>query len=254
MRISPRRALSALAVSGAVVLTAAACGGGSSSSHTSADAKTAPSAAASSPAADPFAGQTAHQIITAATAAMSSAHSMKVSGTMKESGSAMSLDLFMVKGVGCQGSIDMGSQGGTTIVVLGTTAWEKLDKATLVKAVGAAAAASVSGKYFKTTTTAKDFADLQAFCDLDTFAQGLGSAGDDPFTKGAVTTVDGRPALTLIDTKDQSRALVSLTAPYRIVGAVGPGSDGSITISYDLDTKITPPPASEVFDASKFGL
>ncbi|WP_042423009.1 hypothetical protein [Streptacidiphilus anmyonensis] len=256
MRIPPRRTLSVLAVAATVVLTATSCGGGTSSQHPSADAKTAPGAATSpSASADPFAGETANQILTGATASLASADSVKVAGTMKQSGGEMSIDLYMVKNVGCQGSIGMGSQGTVTMVALGKTVWEKLDQATLAGAVGKDEAAALKGKYFKTTSTAKDFQDLQSFCDLNTFAKGMANGSDDTYSKGAVTSTGGQQVLTLVDTKDHSSVLVSLTAPHRVLRAMGATpADGSITIGYDLGSKITPPPASEVVDASKYGM
>jgi hypothetical protein len=74
-------------------------------------------------------------------------------------------------------------------------------------------------------------------------------SNDNGFTKGEVGTVDGKPAIALIDKKDSSNLWVSTEGepvPLKREDASGPNAL-SFT-DYNKDVTLTPPPAAEVFD------
>ncbi|MFD0329031.1 hypothetical protein ACFQZC_14740 [Streptacidiphilus monticola] len=197
---------------------------------------------------------TADQIVKQAETAMAAATSLRVKGAMTDSGTHGTIDMVMVKGVGCQGTVDLSDEGGMSIVTLGKTIYLKLDS-TFLKAMGLGSRASrLKGKYVKTTDSNKDLAAMASFCDLNTFAHGGTSSGD-TYTKGGLSTVGGQQVLSLKDNSDNSSVLVTVAAPHRVVQINGPtAADGSVTVTYDVAAHITPPPASEVVSAATVGM
>jgi hypothetical protein len=216
------------------------------------------SAAASAPAAAAsvdLGGKTPKQILDLATTNVKNTSSLHIKGAMKQDGDSMNIDMYMAKGKGCHGSMGVGSTGNFDIVSTGSTVWLKLD-ASFIKSLSlpAAAAASLKGKFVKTTTDDKTFSTFAGFCDPSTFSGGAGS-DNSGYTRTGSSVVNGVPVMVLTSTSDKSRVLVATTGEVRVLRVTGlTAADGSVDFDYDTPVTVTPPPASQVIDAGTVGL
>lgn len=241
---------------GAIVAGTAACGGkgaATAGAGTASSASSSASAAASA-SVDPFDGMTGTQIVNAADATLKTVPTLRLQGTMTDSGQQMRMDLTIVRGVGCTGTVGEGSQGTIAMVVLGKTVWLKMD-ATFLKSMGSnAATKTLIGKYVKTKTSGSSLSSVASFCDLDSFAKSV-KKETDSYTKGGLSTVNGVQVIALTDTSDKSVLSVTTAKPHEVVRATGTATEpGLMNMEYSAGVKITPPPAAEVVDGSKYGL
>ncbi|WP_370133495.1 hypothetical protein [Streptacidiphilus sp. EB103A] len=197
---------------------------------------------------------TGTQIVNAADATLKTVPTLRLQGTMTDSGQQMRMDLTIVRGVGCTGTVGEGSQGTIAMVVLGKTVWLKMD-ATFLKSMGSSAATkTLSGKYVKTKTSGSSLSSVASFCDLDSFAKSV-KKETDTYTKGGLSTVNGVQVIALTDTSDKSVLSVTTAKPHEVVRATGTATEpGLMNMEYSAGVKITPPPAAEVVDGSKYGL
>lgn len=241
---------------GAIVAGTAACGGnGAATAGASTGSSASPTAsAAASASVDPFDGMTGTQIVNAADATLKTVPSLRLQGTMTDSGQQMKMDLTIVRGVGCTGTVGEGSQGTIAMVVLGKTVWLKMD-ATFLKSMGSSAATKpLSGKYVKTKTGGSSLSSVAGFCSLDSFAKSV-QKETDTYTKGGLSTVNGAQVIALTDTSDKSVLSVTTAKPHEVVRATGTATQpGLMNMDYSASVKINPPPAAEVVDGAKYGL
>jgi hypothetical protein len=212
------------------------------------------SSGSSGPAADPLAGLTSKQIATKAVTGTKTANAVRISGSGENAGSAITLDLTVVKDKGCQGSFSEGSQGSFKLVYDGTTVW-MLPDATFYKKnnVPASAVALLNGKYIKVKATTAGMGSMAQLCSLSGL---LGSVNKDAsLSKGVKTTYNGQPAIKITDNTGTGVAYVSDTATPVLLRINKPGSDGGqLNFTYSgIATTITPPPASQTIDGSKYG-
>jgi len=224
----------------AVAITAAVAGCGSSSGGSG----------------DPLSGMSGKQVAAKAIADLKSAPSFTITGSGPYNGQTMTIGLGFKGGKDCAGTVGLGSQGNMAIVVIGGTAWVKLN-ATFWKAeagsAGAELARLLANKYFRAPTTASNVSQLANVCNVNQMANQMSVPADT--AKGAFTTVGGQRVLTLTDKAKESTMYVTDTAAPRILKVVSkqPGNSGQLMITYGLPAKITAPPASETVNGSQFG-
>lgn len=217
----------------AVVASAAACGSSASS--------------------DPLAGLTSKQIASQAVTGTEAASSVRIHGQTSDSGQTLSVDLTIVKGKGCQGTLSEGSVGSFKLVYTGGTVWVLPDSQFYqASKVPAAVQAILDGKYLEVKSTANGIGSIANLCTMSTLLGQL--TKDAGTTKGVKTTLNGQPAVKITDNTGAGYAYVTDTAPPRWLQITKPGaSGGSLSFSYGTTSTITTPPASQVIDGSKYG-
>jgi hypothetical protein len=225
-----------------------ACGGVTASSLA-----VAPSA---SKTADPLAGLSATKVVAEADADAKAAPSLTISGTGTEQGETVSLDLGIKRGVGCGGTVSLAGKGTVKVTMIGKTFYMDPDKQFWTTSAGAnadAVIALVNGKYISLPASDKNVASFADLCDLSK----LLDEGTNTFTRGPLTTLDGKRALA-IKVSDGSTVYVTDTSkPEYLEAAASKGSQagsGKLIISVGAPVTLTPPPASEVIDGTKLGI
>ena len=248
VRSNRLRITAMVAVAGVSCLAATACGGAGTASRS-----VAPSAS-STP--DPLAGLSASKVIAEADADAQSAPSVTLDGTGIEQGQRALIDIGIKRGEGCTGSVDLGSKGGFKLIVIGKTLY--LDPNNQFWQANAGAKASgiialVNGRYLKLPASDKNVADLTDLCNLSQ----LIDQGTNTFTKGKVTTLDGRRVLP-IEVSDGSTDYVTDTSKPEYVESFSPkgAKDGSgkAIITVGAPVTLTAPPASQVLDGTVLGM
>jgi hypothetical protein len=210
-------------------------------------------ACGSSGSTDPLAGLSSQQIATKAVSGTEVAPSVRVSGSGLDSGVMISIDLTEERGKGCEGTIGEGNKGSLRMIDNGSTLWIFPDsKFYQANGAPAAVATLLEGKYLKLSPSTGGLASLSDLCSvsklLSQFTVDAGTA------KGVVTTVDGQTAVKISDKTGSGHAYVTDTAAPELLRIQKPGSGGGqIDFSYPAPAAITPPPASEVIDGSKYG-
>jgi hypothetical protein len=201
---------------------------------------------------DPLANLTGTQIFGRAFADTKQVSSVRMSGSVTDSGMRYSLDLSFARGHGCEGSVAVKGQGSLQLVDTGKVVWLRADKA-FYKSNGLTNPATLSvlsGKYLKITSASavKSFA---TFCNLSALLGNVSNGNG--VIKGARTTIGGQSLLELRDTTvNPAVAYVTDTARPELVRIVAPGN--AIAFSrYNTQIAITPPPASETLDGKQYG-
>lgn len=237
----------ATATAGGVCLAATACGGSSTSSLAAA-----PSASST---VDPLAGLSASKVIGKATADAAAAPSVRLTGTMTQQGQHMTMDVGIKRGQGCAGSFGLGNKGTLKLIMIGKTIYMNPDKQFWTANAGAGGSAMVSlvnGRYLKVPTSDTNMAGMADLCDVTKLIE----TGDHTYTKGAVTTLDGRRVLA-IKVSDGSTDYVTDTSKPQYVEAFAPkgtkDGSGKTTISVGAPVTLTAPPASQVIDGTTIG-
>jgi hypothetical protein len=206
--------------------------------------------------ADPLAGLTSQQIAKRAVADTEAAPSVRVvGGGSDSSGQAFTVDLALVRGKGCEGTVAEGKQGSFQLIYNTTTVWLLPDSA-FYKSTGipAAVLTRLKGKYLELKASGSGLAGIAGICTmsrlLSQFTLDAGPA------KGIMTTINAHPAIKITDKTRTGYAYVSDMAAPELVRIEKAGSGGGrIDFGYyAAPVAIIPPPASQVVDASKFGL
>jgi hypothetical protein len=265
---STRRLMSLAVLAAALATGAAACGssgspasspgpaGSPSSAGAGTSAGTTPAATGPATATgDPLAALSADQIATRALADTKSAPSLHLTGVASDSGQSLTINVTLVRGKGCAGTLSEGKSGSFKLISNGTTVWALPDQQ-FYKSVGAtdpAVLAILNGKYLMLKASDSGLAGMAAICSLSSLVGAFGT----PFglIKGAPTTIDGQPAVKLSESGDPDYLYVTDVAVPKLLQLNDPSSGGGIfNFSYPATTiAITPPPASEVLDGSKYG-
>ena len=240
----------ATATAGGVCLAATACGGASSSAVRPAAAPR-PSSTV-----DPLAGVSASKVIAEATAGAAAAPSLRLTGTMEQQGQHMTIDVAVKRGQGCAGSFGMGSQGTLKLIMIGKTLYLNPDKQFWAANGGAGASAAVAlvnGRYLKVPASDKNMAGMADLCDVTKLIE----TGDHTYTKGAVTTLDGRRVLA-IKVSDGSTDYVTDTSKPQFVESFAPkgtkDGSGKAIMSVGAPVTLAAPPASQVIDGTTIGM
>jgi hypothetical protein len=255
--VSPRTAPAVL-FAAILAVSTVACGSSNSSGPATGGSAT-PGASSTSSASgttsgNALAGMSADQIAARSVADLSATSSVRVSGTVTDSGQTISMNLSLARGEGCQGSMDLAGKGSFQIVYKGSTVWIKPTDA-FYKSVGATGAALsiLSGKWLKVPSSGSGLGSLSSLCNASGLARGF-AKNETGFTKGATTTINGQPAQELIQASDSAHVYVSESANPQILHVQGPKGQGYVDFTgYNAATTITTPPASETLDGSKYG-
>jgi hypothetical protein len=191
------------------------------------------------------AAKDAAAILADAKVATGGAQTLRISGTVKEDGKTMSLDL--VSGHGSGGGTIRRDGSTIRIVVHPPNVYLKADAASWTKLAGTPAAGQLlAGKWLQTTTDDSDFGSFAKLLDASALADGITSTG--AVTKGKTTTYRGKKAIPLVDGDENGTLYVAATgAPY-ILGVVGSGSKQGSEIRFtQYDTaKIPAEPSNSI--------
>lgn len=250
----------AILIAGVAAGTAACGSSGSSGSSGSTAAPgtptaTKPAATAAPAGADPLAGLTADQIATRALANTKNAPSVRLTGAATDSGQSIALDVTLVRGQGCEGTLSEGKSGSFRLISNGTTVWVMPDQK-FYRSFGGndpAVLAILNGKYLKVKASSSGLAELAGICSLSNLVGAFGTPTG--LVKSAPATVGGQPVVRLSDLGDKGYVYVSDIAKPKLLQLNDPGSGGGkFNFGYPATTiSIAPPPASEVLDGSKYG-
>jgi hypothetical protein len=241
--------LAAIAVAGVSCLAATACGGTSAASLT-----VVPSASST---ADPLAGLSASKVVAEATADAGAAPSLTIAGTVsQQQGQTAIIHLGIKRGLGCTGSVGLGSEGSVKLILIDKTVYLDPDKQFWTANAGAnanAVIALVNGRYIKVPASDKNAAPLADLCNVSK----LIDTGNSTYTKEAVTTLDGKRVLAIKDDKG-STGYVTDTSKPEYVEITAPKGDkngsGEVMISVGAPVTLAAPPASDVIDGTTLGV
>ncbi|MEZ0066108.1 hypothetical protein ABIA32_002117 [Streptacidiphilus sp. MAP12-20] len=241
-----QRILGATAACLAVMLGSSACSmlGGSSTPSSNAGA------VSSTPSPT---GVSADALASNSVADLGSAASVRLVGNVTSSSRKMTLNLQLVAGKGCAGTIAMGSKGSFKMTLLGTKLWVLPDKAFWV-GVGAHGSklTEIEGKYIGTTISSKAFGNFATLCDAKTLAGHFGNASG--MTRGAGSTIDGQSVVAVQDPVQGTAYITDTTTPHLVRLSMPGASGGQIDfLDYNKPAVITAPHASLTVPGSKFG-
>jgi hypothetical protein len=242
----------------ALAVATTACGTSGGGTH--------PPAASLSPTAvaDPLAGWNAQRIEKQSATDTLAARYVRITGTGTDSGQQVTFDLTMVVGVGCRGTISEHGIGSFLLISKGNTVWIQPDAAFWKQEAGQNPSTSqqlleqlFAGKYLE-DKAGTGLGSLASMCSLHSlFGSSAMSAPNTPLKKAGTAVIDGQRRLKLIstDAKQPGYAYVSDTAKPEILQMTAPGpGGGSLSFTYYATAPaITPPPASESIDGSKYG-
>lgn len=253
-----RTTLAAVALTAAAATALTACQSGKDT------AKSGSSTASKAP----FAGLTGAQIAERALDATTGASSVRMKGDIAddESSGTITIDMAVDKKGECAGTMSMGGQGKADLIKVGDTVYMKYDEAFL-RAQGKgdsasdtdAAVALLAGKWTKMAATGKDAKDIAGFCDLDTVLGGAedGKGSTSGTTRGAATTVDGTPAVTLHEKDGSDRYTLYVASegkPYVLRIDSPTGKDkGSLTFTDYNEPVPAKKPTGSILDLDKLG-
>ena len=248
VRSSRLRITAAVAVAGASCLAVTACGGMSASSLTAAPRPS------STP--DPLAGLSASKVVAEASADAQAAPSLTLDGNVNQQGQNDTIDIGIKRGQGCTGSVELGGQGGFKLIMIGQVVYFNPDAQFWKANAGANASAVialVNGRYIKAPASDKNVTGLADICNVSK----LLDPGNVTFTKGTVTTLDGRRVLA-IKASDGSMAYVTDTSKPEFVELIPSkdtkGGSGKAIVTVGAPVTLAAPPASQVIDGTKIGL
>lgn len=202
-------------------------------------------------------GMSAGQIADKAAADLESAPALTIDGSGLDDGQAVSLSLGFAGRNRCAGTVNLGSRGSLSVIMISGTAWMRPD-ASYWKSQGVSDGSLMSrtlaGKYLKSPSRSQTGAQVAGLCDLSRMASRLLPPQD--LAKGAITTLSGQRVVTLTDKADDATLYVTDTAAPRLVKATSRlhRNAGQFTITYGIPKSITPPPASQSVDAARFGM
>lgn len=247
------KAVLGLTAMAAGCLSAAGCGSSAPSAGTTSSngAASGTSTAASQP--DPLAGLTGKQIASKAINGLKSAPSFTLTGTGPYDGKTATMSIG-VKANGCTMSMDMGSQGSMTMIMIGNTMWMKADAAFWKSAAGsqsggADAESMFAGKYLKIPGgSSSGLSPAAGTCNRNEMTSPSSSIPlSADVVKGALTTVNGQRVYPLTDKSEDGTAYVTDTSAPRIIKIVStkPGDSAQFTVAYGGPAAVTAPPASE---------
>jgi hypothetical protein len=245
----------------AVLLSGCGGGNGGGTTATPAAAGTSASAAASSAPASADAADNgvaalgADAILEKAKAALKTAKSFRIKGSVREEGQLIGFDM-KASGADLVGSLTIG-KAKAEVLRVGKKAYLRPNQE-FWKTSGAGAkdakaiATVVNGRWVVVAPDDKDFAELFSIADVKTLLD-----VDGKLTKGAVTTIDGHKAVALKETGADGGTLYVATEgepyPLRLEGPAK--ADGALTFSdfgaTFADLKL--PPASQTIDLAKLG-
>ncbi|HLY86227.1 MAG TPA: hypothetical protein VKO84_06935 [Gaiellaceae bacterium] len=227
------RAPSLILVLAAVALLAG-CGGGGRSAKANGEASKSPG-----------------KVLADAKAAVSSASSVHVSGSIHYGGNPITLDISMATGKGATGSMTT-SGFAFDLVQIGNIAYIK-GSDQFYKHFAGPAASLLHGKWLKTPTTSGRFASLAALTNIGVLFGQVASHHGKLANDGA-KTYKGQQVVEIRDTSDNSKLYVAATGKAYPVALVGGKKSESGTIAFsDWNKSVSLSAPKGALDISKLG-
>jgi hypothetical protein len=188
-------------------------------------------------------------IVTKMHTALAAAKSFHMVGTGTDNGQKVGFDLKF-SGKDFVGTVDLGGAIKLDLISIGTDIYLKAPNDFWSSQLPAGQAttllALIQGKYVKIASTNASVAAL-----VDPFRPENMTKPEGDVTKGDTKTIDGQPAIALVDSKDGGKLYVATTGdplPLSIEGG-SLGTDGSIQFKeYNVPVTVTAPAAADVFD------
>ncbi|MFF4342106.1 hypothetical protein ACFY00_19530 [Kitasatospora sp. NPDC001540] len=236
-------------------------GGGSPAASGTGSAVSASAAAATSDGDNGIGQLPADQVLQQSVQALKGAGAVRTVGAVSSQGARIDLDLRLDTAGNCTGTLGQSGVGSFQVVKAGPDLWVKPDQEFWRTHGGEALSRLVGDRYLKTGSDNPDFAEIGELCDLTGLADQLGT-GRTGLAKGAPTTVEGRPALTL--TADSGTGTGTLyvattgspvplklekstgTVEFSDFGTPVPSATPGPEQSLDLDQLQSPAPSSSV--------
>ena len=184
----------------------------------------------------------AQQVVTDAISAAAGAKGVRVSGSIVSSGTPITLDLRIVKGVG--GSGDLSEQGlAFSLIRIGDKAYIKGSDAFYKKFAGAGVASLLHDKWLEGSAASGSLASLTSLTDISKLLEGaLGSHGT--LKNEGATTYKGQKVVALEDASTGGTLYVAATGTPYPVAMVSPSAakQGSLTFGdWNKTVSITAP-------------
>ncbi|MET7905668.1 hypothetical protein ABZS86_31090 [Streptomyces sp. NPDC005355] len=206
-----------------------------------------------------IAGLTGPQISDKAIKATKSTSALTVDLDSIVDGGAMKYHMSSDSKGECVGTMSMGGEGSVRLIKTGGTAYMKYDAAFWREQGGEdgeAAAKMIGDRWTKADASGADAKDLTGACDLDQLLAGFVS-GNDLARKGKPATVDGQPAITVVE-KDGDETYTMYVAtegkPYLLKLVTKGGKEpGTIRFS-DFDRPVdAKAPTGDIVDLDNLG-
>ncbi|MFF3676363.1 hypothetical protein ACFYYS_20635 [Streptomyces sp. NPDC002120] len=209
------------------------------------------------------ADKSAPAIAAAAREAMSGLTSMRMAAKVTDPSGTTALDLRFDARGNCVGTVTPpGGSGTADVVKRGDDVWMKLDDELLRAQVPGGKAddaiALINGRYLHGTTSSPMLSDFADFCDLDFYKKEFASKpANEQLDKGARTSVDGRPAITVNSRQGDRKGTYQVSTedePYllRIQGTDESGQRVEATFSaFDEPVQAKPPAPADSVDLSE---
>jgi hypothetical protein len=186
------------------------------------------------------------------------AASITLSGSFKQSGETVALNIGIEKGLGCNATT-VGSKSGTMkMIVIGKTIYLYLDKKFWVNAGGSNGAtgaeiyAQIDGRYLK-VSSASLASSLTPVCNL----QGdlTGGSSKVTVTRGKVSTLDGVRVLELKNSDGEDVYVTDSSVPeiFEVITTGGSNGVGTFRVNVGARVTVAAPAASDVINGAKYG-
>jgi hypothetical protein len=205
---------------------------------------------------DPLAGRSAGWIIIQAIKDTEAAPVVRIQGTVVGSGKAYTLNLSMMAGHGCAGTLTAAGSGTFTMISDGRNLWLKPDPA-FWRATGAdeATLGVLESKYLEAKLSDSGASAMASMCSVQKLLSKVNLDHADDETRGGLMMIDGQRALEISDTADLAYGYVSDVAQPVLLQVTDPArGDTQVNFAYPrTPPTITPPPASETIDGSQYG-
>jgi len=153
------------------------------------------------------------RVLARAVAAATSAATVHLAGSIGSAERPISIDMELVSGKGGAGRAVL---GGLDVRLIQVAGWLYLrgNAPLMRRLVGASAAAKLGGRWLKAPASHGPLASLATLTDLRELIAGT-LANHHQLSRGAISTVDGRPALALADNVERATLYVAATGtPY----------------------------------------
>jgi hypothetical protein len=207
---------------------------------------TSPTAGPTTPASNGVADLKADEIVAKAQTALKNAKSFHVKGAQTKDGSPLKVD-FVFSGESASGTIESAGITIGMISVGGTDVYLKAPDALwagVAQIVDPAQLAALKNKWIKVDVTKPAFASFKDLLNREQLVKPQGTA-----SKGETKTINGIPAIGVIDSKDKSVLYIATQGePYPLTGE-GPGPTDSIAFTeFNTAGEVKAPAAAEVVD------
>jgi hypothetical protein len=187
-------------------------------------------------------------IVTKMQTALAAAKSFHMTGSATDNGQKVNFDLKF-SGKDFVGTIDLGGAIKLDVIGIGTDVYIKAPNDFWASQLPAGQAQAVltliQGKYVKLDAKNANVAPL-----VDPFRPENMTKPEGDVTKGDTKTIDGKPAIGLVDSKGGGKLYVATTGdpvPLSIEG--GSSADGTVSFTdYNVPVTVQAPAASDVFD------